>query len=61
MSIKGKSNKITCLKCSDKYIDCRGYVFCTLETSPIHSFGYLGRKEEGYKKTPKWCPKNKKG
>jgi len=59
MSIKGKSNKITCLKCSDKYIDCRGYVFCILETSPIHGFGYLGRKKEGYKETPKWCPKNK--
>ena len=49
--------KITCLRCTNKYIDSRDYIFCALETN--HSFGFLYRKKEGYKKTPKWCPLRK--
>jgi len=46
--------EMTCLKCSDKYIDCRDYVFCTIE---IRGLGYLGRKKELLEGSPKWCPK----
>jgi len=45
--------EITCPKCVNKYIDSRDYVFCALEIN--HGFGFLYRKKEGYKKTPKWC------
>lgn len=57
MSKTKRNKEITCLKCSDKFIDSRDYVFCMLKSSPANGFGYLGRKKEGYKKTPKWCPK----
>ena len=49
--------EITCPKCVNKYTDSRDYVFCALEIN--HGFGFLYRKKEGYKKTPKWCPLRK--
>ena len=42
---------LNCLKCHDKYIDSRDYVFCTYNGKTK----YVGRKKDF--ELPKWCPK----
>jgi len=50
--LKLGKNKINCLECDDKLIDCRNYVFCN-----YGKLKYIGRKKDY--ETPNWCPKNK--